>query len=258
MRVVDLIDRRVGRVVVDVEIDHRRAVEEPQALEGASTLIHVVGVEQQAGFRVAGLHGHEGRFAGPAERLRPAPDLQLGDDADRLADFENLAIAARDVQQVDPRRAVDSSRRCGDVAGAQFGQHPHGLFHLLDAPGASGLVCNRPLGEVDRAGDPQSRVVDPLAQVLQRAAPVDVFLQIASPGLDRPVAGLGRHVDLFGRREIMPEDRAGVQPEDEPLRGLGRCWRHRRRSPSEDRRPGQCPRGGDEIASRKSVGHRLA
>ena len=106
---------------------------------------------------MAGVHGDQGRFAHPAERLGGAPELELGDDAHLVAQFQDGSVALGNGKQVEARRAIDAGGRRGNVGAAQFGQQAHRLLHLFELLGPGRFVVDGPLREVDGAGHLQAR-----------------------------------------------------------------------------------------------------
>ena len=84
-----------------------------------------------------------------------------------------------------------------------------GVFQAL-CP--AGVVVDDPLGKRDRAYDRQPEIANSLAEILERAAAMDMVFQFADPGLDRLIAGLSDQIDQFGDRQILPAQRARVQP----------------------------------------------
>lgn len=246
-----------GRVVVHVEDVDRRAGQELQPLDARASLVQVVDVGQDAGPRVARLDGDERCLAEPAQRFGMAPDLNLGHDAELLAEFEQGAVALGDSVEVDVGAVGDAYRRRGEAEAADLADHLHVPPRLLEGLLAAGVVIDGPLEEADGALDAQAEVVDPLAQVGERAAVGDVAVELADPGLDAVVAGLGCDRHLLGKRKLLSLEGAGVEAVAERLVGrpIGRGVRHR--GDRADRRAGaqECGYGGQPLASRQIGRH---
>ena len=73
----------------------RAAGQERQASEAAAAFVQVVDVEQHAGFGMAAFERDESCFAELAERGRKAPDFNLRNDAERIAQLQAAPGSAR-------------------------------------------------------------------------------------------------------------------------------------------------------------------
>ena len=77
------------------------------------------------------------------------------------------------------------------------------MFETLGPPG---VVVDDPFRKADRAFDRKSEIANFFAEILERAAAMDMVVQFADPWLDRLKAGLGDHLDQFAIGNFCPRN----------------------------------------------------
>ena len=233
--------------------------EQLQPVEARAALVQVVDVGQDAGLGVVGRDRHLGGLAERAEGLRSAPDLDLRDDARSCRRVRAGRGSAR--RPGAGRCRAGRSRRPGARRAAcrrSGGPSPCSASPrrtpLRRRASSSTTQSKKPMALSTR----QAEVADPLAQVVERAARLDVVVELANPGLDRLETGLRGEFGLLGRSSAS---------------GPGSCWCSGssrtarrpaarscpRRPRSRSRRPRQRGRRrqGEQLTPRQFVCHRM-
>ena len=219
MGVVDLVARRVGRVVVHVEDVHASAAEQSQAREVGAALVEVVDVGQDAGVRVAGLDGDEGGLAEPAERLREAPDLDLrarrpsGGPVRTIRDSARRAWC-RSMPALSVAPAGGAAMRVPPIWATRSMSRRASSRPFLRRSSSSTIQSEKPIA----LSTVRPRSAIRLRRSVRRAAAACVLVELANPRLDALVAGLGGEIDFLLDRELLAADRAGIEAEPEGRR----------------------------------------
>ena len=123
----------------------------------------------------------------------------------------NGGVALGGFEQIEIGLLRRPGGRSGDVRAAEAADQFHVGLGVFEPFRALGIVVNDPFGEADRTVDLQAVIADPLGQVFAAAAVHFVAAQIAHPGLDGVITGLGGQVDLIGHAQLLPAHGAHVE-----------------------------------------------
>ena len=142
-------------------------------------------------------------------------------DADLIADVQQRPITLGDAVEIGQLHVLCPGRWGGDAQAAHLAYKIHVAPGLFQTFGPAGVVIDDPLRKRDRADDLHSEIANSLAEIRERAAAMDMVFQFADPGFDCLIARLSGNVDQLRQRQLLPPQRAGVQPEMEGVRAPG-------------------------------------
>src|SRR6516162_1452935 len=171
----------------------------------------MVDIRQDASGGMIAVDRNQGRLAQSAEGLRAAPEFDLGYDVRLFAQFQQFSIAAANGQKVRIGLFRGTKGRSGDPVSSDLPDECHRAFRFFEPLFATVFIIDDPLKKADHAGDRQAGVLDPLFQVGEYAAFLDELVEVANPGFDGRIAGLGGDIDFFDNGQFLAVDRAGIQ-----------------------------------------------